>query len=261
MLQGERRFGVFLAAVVVIALIAGPAPASAAKNCPGKVERHAYTVTAAGHNGGSTTLDGQFTSGTRVEFSFAHKAVLRVCEAIAEVRMNSGGSVDGAATHQGQFVRDLDTGELCAWEEGLPIGGPLKARGYDFARADGSSVSDWAFVVNYGIGYDKEVRDAYAESLRAAHVGACGEDVPMVATLGPDSQVFGALTAHRPDFVWPGFTIEGRGRRNSPPILRKLLAGRDTKVAGQVDYPNEPAGSFVEHGTWLVSLKFERRGR
>jgi hypothetical protein len=73
--------------------------------------------------------------------------------------------------------------------------------------------------------------------------------------------VFGALTAYAPDFFWPGSTIEGRGRRNPPPILRKLLAGKNTKVAGQVDYPNHPAGSFVESGSWQVSLEFERRGR
>ena len=265
MLQGER-IGVTLAAVVAVALIAGATPADAALNCSEKVKRYDYEVTAAGHNGGPTTLDGSFTSFTYVDFSHTYEAVLRVCKSIAAIRMNKDEARSASNVHRAEYLKDLneDGSEVrCSWDETLPYGGPLAINGYDFGRAQQDGLgSEWAFQVNQGIGFGDELfRDAYTAILSGEHNAACGENVAMVATRGPDSVRTGVLTAYDADFVWPGVVFSGGGKRNPPRVLHKLLDGRDARIEAGVEYDDHPSGSFVEHGDWVVSLAFKRRGR
>ena len=235
-------------------------------SCSEKVKRYDYEVTAAGHNGGPTTIDGGFRSFTYVDFSSTYKAVLRVCKSIAAIRMNTDAAARSSAAHSAEYLKDVndDGSEVrCSWDETLPGGGPLAINGYDFGSAQQQGLGpEWSFSVLQGVGFENEAyREAYTAVLAENHRTACGESVAMVATRGPDSVRTGELRAYDPDFFWPGVVIEGRGKRNPPAVLGKLLGGQDAKIAGRVDYPDHPEGSFVEHGDWLVSLEFKRRGR
>lgn len=264
--SSSRAAGALLATVVVAGIAAGPASAGGGIPCNGKVSQYDYKVAVKGQSGGPTTFDGDFSSFSYVQFSSVHQAKLRVCEPLRAIRMRKDRSEQASATHTGEFLksRDPQTGQeqRCRWEETLQPSGPLSVTGYDYGHLDGNFKPRWQFIANAGIGFDPDdlYRDAYHQVLLGGHQAACGENVPMVQTRGPDSERVGLLNYYVPDFVWPSVTVEGQGKDAPPRALVKLVKGKDAKLAADVTYENFPAGSYIEQGDWGMTVEFKRQG-